>query len=95
MFSAKHGLSTNEIADLMDEFDDSDVDKDYRPEGNKTNSEDELEAHQRGGRPAMDDLPEIRVFMDPPIERPDGDTDKDSGKFDNINIYLFFCQLTQ
>ena len=23
--------------------------------------------------------PEIRVYMDPPVERPDGDTDKDSG----------------
>lgn len=64
------------------------MDKDYRPEGSnsETDSEDELEAHQRGGRPTMDDSPELRVYMDPPIERPDGDTDKDSGKLDNINI---------
>jgi len=24
--------------------------------------------------------PEVKVYMDPPVERPDGDTDKDSGK---------------
>ena len=30
-------------------------------------------------RPAA--VPEIRIFMDPPVERPDADTDKDTGKF--------------
>ena len=39
-------------------------------------------------------VPEIRVYMDPPIERADADTDKDSGKYNCCVFYsLFLCTL--
>ena len=34
---------------------------------------------------------EIRVYMDPPIERADGDTDKDSGEKKNKTVLLQCC----
>jgi hypothetical protein len=34
---------------------------------------------------------EIRVYMDPPIERADGDTDKDSGEKKNKTILRQCC----
>lgn len=82
-------LSTNEIADQLEECDDSDKDPDYEDEGGESSStedEDEpvvslgkmVERRERKEK-------EIRVFMDPPQERPDGDTDKDSGMNTNTN----------
>lgn len=86
----KCGLTTNEIADFLeDEIDDSDADKDYEPEKNPSDDSDsKLEALEVGRRATVNDRPEIWVCMDPPIERPDADTDKDSGK-----ILILYVQL--
>ena len=80
-------LSTVEIADLIDELDDSDLDPDF--EGDKksrdmdssssSGSDDELvpDVPLRG---AASSGPEQRIYMEPPVERADADTDHDSGE---------------
>lgn len=88
LFSRARGLTTNQIADCFeqtDEFDDSDADKDYKPEGEDSSSESEeeelsAEAAAKNNRAVIHDVPDILVHMDPPQERADADTDKDSGK---------------
>jgi len=80
-------LSTYEISQLVEyDGDNSDVDPDYVEEQNNSSSssdeqdDNELDMVARASRMSSAE-PEIRVYMDPPVERPDGDTDKDSGKF--------------
>jgi hypothetical protein len=89
-------LTANQIADMVEELDDSFNDPDY--EGEKTDSSSDSETNMSVGMGdraekekeepiTMQDLrrrkeqpvDEIRVYMDPPIERADGDTDRDSG----------------
>jgi hypothetical protein len=74
----KGRLTTNQIADLMEDLDGSDQDPNYEEEMEDSDSgeEEDNATVGRWSKPA----PEVRVFMDPPVERPDGDTDKDSGK---------------
>jgi hypothetical protein len=74
-FRKRGRLTTNQIVDLMEELDDSDQDPNYEEE-ETIDSEEEEDAVGRWSKPT----PEIRVYMDPPAERPDGDTDRDSGK---------------
>ena len=66
-------MSTLEIADLLEELDDSDVDPDYENSSSSSSSDEENEAGAAtsGG--------EHRVFIEPPVERPDAETDHDSG----------------
>jgi len=83
-------LTTNQIADLVDDLDDDYRDPDYEEEkdsdvdmfedsGDEDEEEEEgvnLDVVRRHEQPSE----EIRIYMDPPIERADGDTDRDSGK---------------
>ena len=96
-------LSTNEIADQLEELeenDDSDRDPDYkdREEESSTSSSSDSESEDEGEGVAQKvnrrvrREEEIRVYMNPPQERADGDTDKDSGNFFQINqFYVCFC----
>jgi hypothetical protein len=60
---------------LFDEIDDTDEDPDYEAESD----EDDFASDQEDGRRTAGVVPEIRVYMDPPVEGADGDTDRDSG----------------
>jgi hypothetical protein len=96
--AATKPLTTNQIADMVEEHDDSDNDPDYEGQQKKSDSESDmfdmedeeesapvtLEAVRRKELPAA----EVRVYMEPPVERADGDTDKDSGRIFIKEIYL-------
>lgn len=83
-------MSTYEISQLVEnDGDDSDRDPDYIvDEAGCSSSDDEQEDSsseqdmfvKAGKRTPAEE--EIRVYMDPPVERPDGDTDKDSDDSD-------------
>ncbi len=62
-------------------FDDSDADKDYEEEKDNSSSEDtsDDENHTITAIKAPKKGKEVRVYMDPPVEKAEGDTDKDSG----------------
>ena len=65
-------------------FDDSDADKDYEEEkdnSSSSSSEDtsDDENHTITAIKAPKKGKEVRVYMDPPVEKAEGDTDKDSG----------------
>ena len=89
--SRKRFKTTEEIAEelqdsLEESFDDSDADKDYVEEKDDDSSSSSSEDHSNNeeeGRVPTIRVPkkgaEIRVYMDPPLERADGDTDKDKG----------------
>lgn len=83
---------------LEDEIDisgeDSGSDKDWSPacdQGDSNDSDDETENSvvdrmmtlgSSGNRAIVHEEAEVRVYMDPPVERPDGDTDRDSDDSD-------------
>jgi len=70
-------LSTYEISQLVEnDSDDSDLDPNYIEDKLSSSSSDEQEDDME----MLSAEPEDRVYMDPPVERPDGDADKDSGK---------------
>ena len=83
-------------------FDDSDADKDYEEEkdnssSSSSSSEDtsDDENHTITAIKAPKKGKEVRVYMDPPVEKAEGDTDKDSGgqTFSIfILIFLIFFQ---
>ena len=62
----------------FEDLDDSDADKDYHPgsEENDSSSENETDHVTKQHGPS----PEFRIVMEPPTERPDAETDCDSGK---------------
>ena len=62
---------TSQLFDEAEEssIDDSDLDPDYKEQEEEESSDEE----------------EVSVFMQPPVERADGDTDRDSG-----NAHFFF-----
>jgi len=83
-------LTTNAIADELDSlegesFDDSDADKDYEVEKDASSSSSspadtsDDENHVITAIKASKKREEVRVYMDPPVEKADGDSDKDSG----------------
>ena len=80
-------LTTNVIADELDSlegksFDDSDADKDYEVEKDASSSPVDTsddENHVITAIKAPKKREEVRVYMDPPVEKADGDSDKDSG----------------
>lgn len=72
-FVRKSRLTTAEIAELFaDGVDDSDLDPDYE-DGNK-------DASSTDSGSDSDTEGEVRVYIDPPKERAEADTDNDSGK---------------
>ena len=81
-------------------FDDSDADKDYEEEkdnssssSSSSSSEDtsDDENHTITAIKAPKKGKEVRVYMDPPVEKAEGDTDKDSGgQTFSIFIFIFF-----
>ena len=79
-----HRLSVAEIADLVDELDDSDVDPDYTEKDadmDSSASEQEEDGLPLGLEAQSTKIgPEYRVYMEPPVERAEADSDKDSGK---------------
>ncbi|MFN9907751.1 MAG: hypothetical protein ACK56F_16760, partial [bacterium] len=97
------GLTTTQIADELennqygyDAYDDDVRDPDY--EGDKESDVDMYESDEEEEGVNLDVVrrqeqprEEIRVFMDPPIERADGDTDKDSGEKKNKTILRQCC----
>ncbi len=77
------GLTSTQIADKLendyDDYDDDVRDPDY--EGDKESDADMYESDEVNldvVRRQEQSQEEIRVYMDPPIERADGDTNKDS-----------------
>jgi hypothetical protein len=60
---------------MFEDIDDSDEDPDYEAESD----EDDLASDQEDGRRLAAVAPEVRVYIEPPVERADGDTDRDSG----------------
>jgi hypothetical protein len=78
---------------MMDELDDSFEDPDYKEDKldsdvdmfDMTDEENQEDVTMEDVRRKEKPQAEIRVYMDPPVERGDGDTDKDSG---DIFIYL-------
>ena len=80
MYNLRKTLSEDEIMQRFEGLDDSDADDDYQPgseeDASDTDNEEEMSVRVKGGPD-----PEIRIFMEPPVERPDADTDCDSGKF--------------
>ena len=80
-------------------FDDSDADKDYEEEkdnsssSSSSSSEDtsDDENHTITAIKAPKKGKEVRVYMDPPVEKAEGDTDKDSGgQTFSIFFFIFF-----
>jgi hypothetical protein len=65
-----------DIEGELEDIDDSDLDPDYNEPGKEDSSSSSNEDENVN-----------LVYMQPPIERPDGDTDVDSGKFYKI-FYL-------
>jgi len=90
----------------MDDLDDSDQDPDYKEKASDSDSDEDLENIEQeqpeDGRAVATEVPEVRIYMDPPVERPDGDTDRDSGKLFGISTkkakkslvtkYLLVCR---
>jgi hypothetical protein len=71
---SKRQLTVAEIADLVaEETDDTGLDPDYsdREDDDSGSDGDDGDSGEEG---------EVRVYMDPPIERGEADTDRDSGK---------------
>ena len=90
--SYRTGLTVNEIADFFEDDtvedisgDDSGSDKDWGPgreDSDDDDSNEEPVAGSSGNRAIVHDQAEVRVYMDPPVERQDGDTDVDSDDSD-------------
>jgi hypothetical protein len=73
---------------MFDEIDDTDEDPDY-----EADSDDEDPASdQEDGRRTAGVAPEVRVYIEPPVERAEGDTDRDSGKKLLKEMGLFLVQ---
>lgn len=87
MAKRRAGLTPLDISSLIDEpADDSDRDPDYNNEEEEVSTDTDTEAavdgkvkQVKGWNRKDRARPEVRVYMEPPIERADGDTDKDSG----------------
>lgn len=83
---SKTSLTTAEIADFFENPDDDVRDPDFVV---TSEEEDSSEEDNDSDAPVADDQDpdgkcndlqgEVRVYMQPPVERPDGDTDRDSG----------------
>ena len=95
-----HRLSVAEIADLVDELDDSDADPDYMEQGQDVDSSASDQENDDNSLPLGLETkstrvgPEYQVYMEPPVERPEADTDKDSGK-KKIMIFFIVADLKQ
>ncbi len=63
-------------------IDDSDADKDYIDEEGDDSSDESSGDEKKVARAfkAAKKQPEILVYMEPPVEKADGDTDRDSGR---------------
>ena len=101
LFSKRRKLSTYEIAlflqqDEEENFDDSDKDPDFMEMDARSDSSDSSDDQdmviRANKRPAS--VPETRVYMDPPVERGDADTDKDSGKYSCFYSLFFYIHCT-
>ena len=80
-------MTAAEIADLVDEIDDSDADPDYDAKSGPSDSSDsdndgeiDLAVIVDEERGMSQGRAEIRIAMQPAVERPDADTDVDSGR---------------
>lgn len=73
------------------DVDDSDVDKDYVQEDGDSSDDEGSDSENLAIFKAPKKQPEIRVYMEPPVEKADGDTDRDSGK--QIQYQLWFSYL--
>ena len=90
VFSRARALTTHQISDMFEDIDDSDNDPDYVESDNDKDEEDSDEEEvvhaddedgAVGEEPVVgrEDHGELRVYMDPPVERPEAESDRDSG----------------
>lgn len=84
IFLTMFRLTTIEIASMVG-LDDSDMDPDYKESEEEEDSSEESEAEMTPAEVAAAETSEVQIVMEPPVERPDGDTDRDSGK-----VFEFF-----
>ena len=105
-FICSRPMTAAEIADLVDEIDDSDADPDYDAKSGPSDSSDSDNDGEINLAVIVDEergisrgRAEIRIAMQPEVERPDADTDVDSGRnYNTLVTYpvdaLTFCPLT-
>ena len=72
----RHSLTTNNIFNILQDYDSS---------GSKYNPEEDSDSEDDDGLEVMEGLkrkrqPEQAIFVSPPVERAEADSDKDSGK---------------
>ena len=94
-FICSRPMTAAEIADLVDEIDDSDADPDYNAKSGPSDSSDSDNDGEIDLADIVDEesgisrgRAEIRITMQPAVERPDADTDVDSGR--NYNTLVTY-----